>query len=147
MPDARSDAFTQFYAGNSRKVNEEGFAGGSVLWHRIGNFIDVQPPTSIGVRPALQNQRRQTPQRLMLNVQQAKLTLTLLGKSLKPFRCERASFRLHTLNLHKECVDWAERTANTFRPPQIIVITQVLRGAASAVIATRHIFIHGLDAE
>lgn len=43
------------------------FAGGSVLWHRIGHFIDVQPPTSVGVRAALQNQRRQTPQRLMLN--------------------------------------------------------------------------------
>lgn len=129
MPDARSNAFTQFYAGNSWQVNEEGFAGGSMLWHGIGHFIDVQPQTFIGVRAALQNQRRQTPQRLMLNVQQAKFILALLGKSFKPLRCKRASFRLHTLNLHKECVDRAERTANTFRPPQIIVITQVLFGA------------------
>lgn len=100
-----------------------------MLWHGIGHFIDVQPQTFIGVRAALQNQRRQTPQRPMLNVQQAKFILALLGKSLKPLRCERASFRLHTLNLHKECVDRAGRTANTFRPPQIIVITQVLFGA------------------
>lgn len=68
-----------------------------MLWHRIGHFIDVQPPTSVGVRAALQNQRRQTSQRPMLNVQQAKFILALLGKSLKPLRCKRASFRLHTL--------------------------------------------------
>lgn len=68
-----------------------------MLWHGIGHFIDVQPQTFIGVRAALQNQSRQTPQRLMLNVQQAKFILALLGKSLKPLRCEWASFRLQPL--------------------------------------------------